>query len=62
MQATSVLTKVSVWYKIRVLWPKTNPVGFQSPNRYKSDLSNELLYYLVDQEATKISEVKVGGW
>ena len=32
---------------------------FQSPNRYESDLSNEVLYALVGQEATKISEVKV---
>ena len=35
--------------------------GFQSPNRYESDLSNEALYALVGQEAAKISEVKVGG-
>ena len=27
----------------------------------ESDLSNEVLYALVGQEATKISEVKVGG-
>ena len=33
----------------------------QSPNRYESDLSNEVLYALVGQEAAKISEVKVGG-
>ena len=30
-------------------------------NRYESDLSNEVLYVLVGQEAEKISEVKVGG-
>ena len=35
--------------------------GFQSPNRYESDLSNEVLYVLVGQEAAEISEVKVGG-
>ena len=35
--------------------------GFQSPNRYESDFSNEVLYVLVGQEAAKISEVKVGG-
>ena len=34
---------------------------FQSPNRYESDLSNEVVYILVGQEATKISEVKFGG-
>ena len=34
-------------------------LGFQSSNRYESDLSNEVLYILVDQEAAKISEVKV---
>ena len=68
MQATSVLTKASVWYEIRVLWVKINHVkkqchdhGFQSPNRYESDLSNEVLYALVGQDAAKISEVKVGG-
>ena len=37
-------------------WP-----GFQSPNRYESDLSNELLYALVGQQAAKIFEVKIGG-
>ena len=36
-------------------------LGFQSPNRYESDLSNGVLYVLVGQEAAKISEVKVGG-
>ena len=30
-------------------------------NRYLSDLSNEVLYILVGQEAAKISEIKVGG-
>ena len=34
--------------------------GFRSPNRYDLDLSNEVLYALVGQEAAKISEVKVG--
>ena len=29
-------------------------------NKYESDLSNEVLYDLLDQEAAKISEVKVG--
>ena len=36
-------------------------LGFHSPNRYESDLSNEVLYLLVGQEVAKISEVKVGG-
>ena len=36
-------------------------LGFQSPNKYDSDLLNEILYILVDQEAAKLSEVKVGG-
>ena len=36
-------------------------LGFHSPNRHKSDLSNEVLEVLVGQEAGKISEVKVGG-
>ena len=36
-------------------------LGFHSPNRYELDLSNEVLYVLVGQEAAKISEVKVGG-
>ena len=40
---------------------KFHGLGFQSPNRYESDLSNEVLYALVGQEAAKISEVKVGG-
>ena len=35
-------------------------LGFQSKNRYESDLSNEVLCILVGQEAAKISEVKVG--
>ena len=35
--------------------------GFQSPNRYESDLSNEEQYVLVGQAAAKISDVKVGG-
>ena len=32
-----------------------------SPNRYESDLLNEVLYALVGQKAAKISKVKVGG-
>ena len=36
-------------------------LGFHSPNRYESDLSNELLYILVGQETAKIFEVKVRG-
>ena len=35
--------------------------AIQSPKRYESDLSNEVQYFLVGQEAPKISEVKVGG-
>ena len=31
------------------------------PNRYKSDLLNEVLYILVGQEAAEISNAKVGG-
>ena len=27
--------------------------GFQSPDRYESDLLNEVMYILVDQEAAK---------
>ena len=34
-------------------------LDFQSLNRYKSDLSNEVLYVLEGQEAAKISEVKL---
>ena len=36
-------------------------LGLQAPNRYESDLSNEVLYALVTSEAAKISDVKVGG-
>ena len=36
-------------------------VELLSPNRYESDISNEVLYALVGQVAAKISEVKVGG-
>ena len=36
-------------------------LGKQAPSRYELDLSNEVLYTIVGQEATKISEVKVGG-
>ena len=36
-------------------------LGLQAPNRYESDLSNEVLYILVSQEVAKIFEVKVGG-
>ena len=32
-----------------------------APNRYESDLSNEVLCILLGQEAEKISEVKVRG-
>ena len=39
---------------------KSHDLGFPSPNRYESDLSNEVLCALVGQEAAKISEVKVG--
>ena len=37
------------------------PLGFHAPNRYELDLLNEVLNVLVDQEAEKISEIKVGG-
>ena len=36
-------------------------LGFQSKNRYESDLSNEVLCILVSQAAAQIFEVKVGG-
>ena len=36
-------------------------ISFWLLNRYESDLSNEVLSILVDKEAAKISEVKVGG-
>ena len=32
-----------------------------TPNRYGSDLSNEVLYALVGQDTAKILVVKVGG-
>ena len=32
-----------------------------NPNRYESDLSNEVLYILVSPEVAKIFVVKVGG-
>ena len=58
----------SVWYEIKGHWPNikhvkshTYSLGLQAPNRYESDLSNEVLYALVGQKAAKISEVKVGG-
>jgi len=35
--------------------------GLLSPNRYEIFLSNEVLNIDSDQEAAKISEVKVGG-
>ena len=37
------------------------PFQVQAPNRYESDLLNEVLCILVGQEAAKISKVKVGG-
>ena len=36
-------------------------LGHLAPNRYELDLSNEVLYALVGQEAAKISGAKVGG-
>ena len=36
-------------------------LGHLAPKRYKLDLSNEVLYALVGEEAAKISEAKVGG-
>ena len=33
-------------------------LGLQAPNIYESDLSNEVLYILVSQEAAKIFEVQ----
>ena len=38
-------------------------LGFWLPatNRYESDFSNEVLYMPVDQEAAKLSKVKIGG-
>ena len=35
--------------------------GLQAPNRYESDLSNEVLYILSSQDVAKIFEVKAGG-
>ena len=36
-------------------------LGHLAPNRYEVDLSNDVLYALLDQGAAKISEAKVGG-
>ena len=36
-------------------------LGLWSPNRYEIDLSNEVVNIDFNQEAAKISEVKVGG-
>ena len=36
-------------------------LGKQAPSRYELDLSNEVLYALVGQEAAKISGAKVRG-
>ena len=36
-------------------------LGLWSPNRYEIDLTNKVLDIDFDQEAAKISEVKVGG-
>ena len=38
-----------------------NGIGLLLPNRYGSNLSNEVMYVLVGQEAAKSSEIKVGG-
>ena len=43
-------------------WKSCHDPGFQSPHRYESDLSNEVLYALKEQVAAKILEVKFGGW
>ena len=55
-----------IWYDVTLSDHKSyqkscHGLGFHSPNRYELDLSNEVLYVLVGQEAAKISEVKVGG-
>ena len=52
------------WNKVTLSEDKScqkscHDLGFQSPNRYETDLLKEVQ---VGQEATKISEVKVGGW
>ena len=58
-QPTYILTKAFVWYEIRVIWANiTHALGFYL---HESDLSNEVLYDLVGQEAAKISEVDFGG-
>ena len=36
-------------------------IDLKCPNRYESDLTNEVLYILIGQEAAKKLEVKVGG-
>ena len=62
MQPTSVLTKATVWYEIRVIWANINHLESHAMTLvHESDLSNEVLYTLVGQEAAKKSEVKVGG-
>ena len=47
--------------KQKTCWKSYHSIRLLAPNRYKSDLSNEVLYILVGQEATKISNGKVGG-
>ena len=57
-----------LWCKIEVIWTfilhlkghKYYNLGFLAPNRYKIDLSNEVLNIHFDEGAAKISEVKFG--
>ena len=44
-----------------IYYKSHHSLGLLAPNRYESDLSNEVLYILVSQEAAKMFEVKVGG-
>ena len=58
-----------VWNETGALWTNIkhgesrsyHSFCLQAQNRYESELSNEVLYILVGQEAAKMFEVKVGG-
>ena len=42
------------------MFKSSHSPGLLSPNKYESDLSNEVLCILLGQQAAKISEVKDG--
>ena len=51
-----------LFFDVRSIYPKSHAMtlGFWFKKGFESDLGNEVMYFVVDQEAAKILEIKIG--